>query len=74
MSTPQIAPGIDSKDADDLKAHLAIWSQGYSSQTFDTPFFTLPATTTTDKYITPYLEVSAKCQNRCNALLTIVTR
>ena len=61
MSTPQITSGINSKNADDLKAYLVTCIKWDSLQTFNTPFFTLPNTTTTEKYITPYLEVSAKC-------------
>ena len=60
MSTPQIAFSINSKDIDNLKAYLAIYIQRDSLQTFNISFFTLPNTTIIEKYITLYLEVSAK--------------
>ncbi|OCL04945.1 hypothetical protein AOQ84DRAFT_380077 [Glonium stellatum] len=57
MSRPQIASGIDSKDADDLTAYIATQNQeNSSSRISDTPFRIIPAVTTTDKYINPYLE------------------
>ena len=61
MSTLQIAFSINSKDINDLKAYLVIYIQQNSLQIFNIPFFTLPNTTITEKYITLYLEVSAKC-------------
>ena len=69
MFRPYIAPSINSKNANNLKAYIAIWNQEYSSlQTFNTPLYTLPTTTITDKYITPYLEVSINAR-RCNSIL-----
>ena len=61
MSTPQIVSNINSKNADNLKAYLTTYIQQDFLQTFNTLFFTLPNTTTIEKYITPYLKVSAKC-------------
>jgi len=63
MSRPQIASGIDSKDADDLTAYIATQNQeNSSSRISDTPFRIIPAVTTTDKYINPYLEVSTNAR------------
>ena len=63
ISRPQIASSINSKDVDNLTAYIAIQNQENSSlRISNTPFYIIPAVTTTDKYINLYLEVNTNAR------------